>query len=166
MRNHNRARVRAIVQLMPGIHLRQLQRAMGTSFSTVRYHAEALSRNGEVLDERDGKYRRLYPHDISGEEKAFFTVIRTSSNARVLKVLVRSPSLTNKQVANATGLAESTVNRTLSNLVDQRIVRRSSSRENKVAYELQDADKIQNLIKRTNRAVEKAIDRYLDLWEF
>lgn len=166
VRNHNRARVKAIVQLVPGIHLRQLQRTMGTSFSTVRYHAAALSRSGEVLGERDGRYCRLYPHGISGEDKTFYTVIRRSSNRRVLKALVKSPTLTNKQVANATGLAESTVNKALSNLVDLRIVRRSFSGENRVAYELEDVDQIQHFLKRTNRAMEKATERYLDLWEF
>ena len=68
--NLNRVRTRELVALLPGIHLRELQRILKTSFTTTRYHVDNLQRDGLILRSEEGKQSRLYPvRDRRGREE-------------------------------------------------------------------------------------------------
>src|ERR1700685_952973 len=74
--NPNRERVKKIVSLSPGIHLRMLQKLLGASFSTTRYHVEGLRRDGEIVCSKEGRYQRLYPAGTTDGSKATYAVLQ------------------------------------------------------------------------------------------
>ena len=80
-----------MISLLPGIHLRRLQKLLGTSFTTTRYHVASLEREGEIVRSKDGRYERLYPVGTPDNMKAAYACLQSETARTVLRLLVESP---------------------------------------------------------------------------
>src|SRR5271169_4519639 len=99
--NANRARAKQIISLSPGIHLRKLQKILGTSFSTTRYHVESLQRESEIVSLMDGRYCRLFPSGTEENLKSVYSVLQRKAARRVLSTLAASErGLSNAQLSD------------------------------------------------------------------
>jgi len=165
--NSNKLRVKGIIYLLPGVHLRQLQRMLGISFHSTRHHVDSLSKSGEIVRLQDGRYARLYPTVTNEADRALFSMIRNKSSRKILRALAMDGGLTNKQVAEKTGLAKSTVSEYLQSFLEERVVRISLSEAGRVTYELRDRVKVLRLADDTERSMMLvAADRFVELWDF
>lgn len=90
-----RERLAALVEAMPGIHLRMAQRALRRSIGTIVYHVRALTQDGRIRRVRQGRYVRLYPvipipHGVSRRlARAFWRL--SESSQRILSLLTSGP---------------------------------------------------------------------------
>jgi len=167
VQGNSRVRVKQLVSLAPGVHLRELQRLLGMSFNSTRYHVDKLTTAGEIIRVEEGGYSRLYPAGISEAERAIFTLVRGETDRKILASLVADPILSNKQLCEQTNLAKSTVSEHLTGLVRAGIVKTRQVTENFVAYELEQPDQIRFLLRSQNPSIlKKASDRFIDLWDF
>jgi predicted transcriptional regulator len=167
IQGNNRIRIKQLVSLSPGVHLRELQRLLGMSFNCTRYHVDKLTKVGEIVRVEEGGFTRLYPAGISEEERTLFVIIRAETNRRILARLVTNVILSNKQICELTNLAKSTVSEHLAVLLRAGIVKARLGTENFVVYELERPEQIQSLLKRHNtNLLKKASDRFADLWDF
>ena len=99
-----------IVSLSPGIHLRKLQKLLGTSFSTTRYHVEGLRRDGEIVCSKEGRYQRLYPAGTSDGSKAAYAVLQSKTARRILSALAHDQrDLRNGDLSEIVKMPRSTV---------------------------------------------------------
>lgn len=166
-RERHRVRIKFLVSVLPGIHLRELQRALGVSFNTTRHHVERLAKSGEIVRKEDGGFSRLYPPGIDTKEGALFTIVRGETDRRIIAKLAETPGLSNRQVCDLTGLAKSTASEHLTRLVQFGVVKVSVGVEQGIVYELLDPVQIRLLIRKQDPTLlKKATGRFIDLWDF
>ena len=167
IRGNSRLRVKLLVSLSPGVHLRELQRLLDVSFNSTRYHVDKLAKSGEIVRVEEGGYSRLYPKGTSEAERTLFAVVRAETDHRILSSLATDLFLSNKQLCDHTGLAKSTISEHVAELVRMGIVKTRQSGETSVAYELEQPERIRWLLMRLNPSLrKKATDRFIDLWDF
>ena len=163
----SRVKVRLLVAMLPGVHLRELQRLLGMSFNSTRYHVDKLTKTGEIIRVEDGGYSRLYPAGISEAERALFPIVRGETDRKVLVALAANGFLSNKQLCDLTNLAKSTISEHLAELVRLGVVRTRLTPEGGISYELEQPEQIRLLLKGQNPSLlKKASERFIDLWAF
>ena len=164
--SNNSVRIRFLVTLLPGIHLRELQRLLGVSFNSTRYHVERLAKAGEILRVEERGYSRFYPVGIQEEEKTLFTLARGKTDRRILACLNAHGCLSNKTLCDLTSLAKSTISEHLDHLTRAGLVKARVGVAGTV-YELDNPARVQLLIRNQNPTLlKKATDRFIDLWDF
>jgi predicted transcriptional regulator len=160
-------RARFLISLVPGVHLRELQRLLGISFSSTRHHVDILSREREIDRVEEGGFSRLYPVGTSDEYRVLFSNIRNKNRRLLLSALAHKQRLTNKQLSSLTGLPKSTVSEQLKPLMESRIVQGALSQKEGIVYSLRDVETMSRLLAMSeDNAVKKATERFIDLWDF
>lgn len=165
--NQNRARAKHAITLSPGIHLRMLQRILGVSFSTARYHVRNLERDGEISRSQVGRYHRLYPCGTTDEMKRTYAVLQEGSARRVLKALADSAGgLTNGEIAKNTELSAATVGECLNLLVGVELAERRFASDGRQVYGALGVERLLPLLSTFERnLLDLASDRFIDLWD-
>jgi predicted transcriptional regulator len=165
--NFNRLRTKELVALFPGIHLRELQRLLKTSFNTTRYHVHNLERDGEVLCSREAGYSRLFPIGFEESAKGLYSVLHSRITRQVLRALVDGRRLTNGEITAATGLPKSTVSEHIDLLCEMKLAKRSVTLGEGPSYEIQDQARVEEALALFERnLLTVAADSFIDLWDF
>jgi predicted transcriptional regulator len=167
--NANRVRARAIIFSLPGIHLRMLQRVLGTSFSTARYHASNLEKEGEVVRRSDKRYERLYPRGTTEAMQSVYAILQRRTMREILQVAVdlhdQSPTIAD--LANRAGLSPSTVAASIKQMEDAGLIARLQGRDGRLRCEIRDRDLVLGLLAGFRRnIIDVAADNLIDLWDF
>jgi predicted transcriptional regulator len=167
IQGNNRIRVKQFVSLSPGVHLRELQRLLGMSINSTRYHVDKLTKVGEIVRVEEGGYSRLYPAGTSEAERTLFAIVRVETNRKILSSLAANSMLSNKQLIDLTSLAKSTVSKHLAELVRLGVVKTRQIGESSVVYVLEQPERIRLLLMSQNPSLlQKASDRFIELWDF
>jgi predicted transcriptional regulator len=165
--NLNRVRAKELVTLFPGIHLRELQRLLRTSFNTTRYHVHNLERDGQVVCSRDGGYSRLFPVGLDPGAMGLYSVLHNKATRQVLRTLVSGVSLTNGEITAATNLPKSTVSEHIDLLCRANLVKRTATLGGGALYEIQDQARVAGALAVFERnLLTVASDSFADLWDF
>ncbi len=162
--NRNRIRIRGIVQLSPGIHLRELQRVSGISFTSARHHTAKLIRAGEVESFSYKGRVRLFPRGFPDSDKVLVSEVKGNSAAAVLKGIAEDGLGSNGEISKATGLAKSTVSKYVSNFLKLGIIHRRFSPQGRVEYASEPSKA--DLLKLSTTVLRSAVDNYVELWDF
>jgi predicted transcriptional regulator len=167
LQNPNRERAKMIVSLSPGIHLRKLQKLLGTSFSTTRYHVQSLAKDGEIVCSREGRYQRLYPAGTTEGSRVTYALLQSETARKVLGALARGQrELRNGDLCETTGLPRSTVSECTTLLSEAGLVRRCVTADGHALYGVQDRQRTLELLAAFERnLLDIATDRFTDLWD-
>ena len=167
MQSSNKTRILSLVFALPGVHMRQIQRILGFSFSSVRYNVESHKKNREVLRWNESGRSRLFPPQISEWEKVVYSHLRNRASRKVLRVLAQNGKLTNRELSRITGFAKSTLSECIRRLLDAGILTKSFACEGGIAFQLRDPERLVPMIRAADRSVlEEASDRLIELWDF
>src|SRR5205809_6028747 len=109
-------RLRLLISLQPGLHLRKLHRLIGMSFNSTRYHVDRLAASGEILRVEEGGYSRLYPAGTSETDKRLFALIRRPTDRQILARVVKTGKVSQQELCKSTGFAKSTISEHLTGL--------------------------------------------------
>jgi predicted transcriptional regulator len=166
--NLNRLRIKQIVSLSPGVHLRRVQRILGASFSTTRYHVENLERDGEIVSSVDGRYQRLYPAGTAEDMKAAYAAVQSRTTRRVLKAMMDSTrDLTNGDLCSTAHLPRSTISEQVSVLRKVGLVGRRLTVDGTTLYDVRDRERAAQLLAAFDRGMlGMATEGFIDLWDF
>jgi len=160
-----RVRIKLLVSLQPGLHLRELQRQIGLSFSSIRYHVTKLAKEGEI-DRVDGNgYSRIFPPGVDSAEKILLSLVRKGTDHKILSCFLKERSLSQQRLTDLTRLAKSTISVHLATLLESGVVRTKAGEERKI-FELTDRAKIETMIDQYPHVLSKATHRFIDLWDF
>ncbi|MBO0888260.1 winged helix-turn-helix transcriptional regulator [Candidatus Bathyarchaeota archaeon] len=163
----NRQRVKLTVALIPGLHLRLLQRLSGLSFNSTRYHVESLSKNSEIIRDDEARYSRLYPAGTTDADRTIYSLMWNKTDRLVLRTLLKESKCTPRRVVELTGLAKSTVSEHISKLVEAGVVTERVLDGNRLEIALNEPSQVKRLLDSPNiTLLEKAADRFIDLWDF
>jgi predicted transcriptional regulator len=165
--NPNRLRAKELVELFPGIHLRELQRLLRTSFSTTRYHVENLERDGEVLRWNVGRHSRIFPAGFDERARSLYSVLHNRTTRQVLRALAIRGQSANGEISTATGLPKSTVSDCFALLCTTGLVEKSTVSGTVSVYKVLDQEGVNEALALFERnLLTVAADSFIDLWEF
>lgn len=119
-----RARIRALVQDEPGIHVSEIADRLGISWHTVGYHLGILARSRVVQLEKGGRERRVFPMGIPPRHRQWLAALRTEQAAEVLRILLRDPRLSVPVLSRRMGFSEKIVRRQVERLAEAGLVER------------------------------------------
>jgi len=163
--NSNKMRAKTLVELFPGIHLRKLQRLLGTSFSTTRYHVDHLLREGEIVSERERGYTRLYPSGFEQGDRRIYAGLQNKSARSILHALISSRLLGKAELAEATQLSRSTIATQLEVLELLNLVEELESHGGQPAYRIIDGGRVALILSALEKnPLSVATDNFIDLW--
>jgi predicted transcriptional regulator len=160
--------VKSIVNLNPGVHLRALQRILGLSFNSTRYHVSRLRSKGEIQSIKDRNRVRLYPPGTESYKLDLHSVLRSRGPRSILSYAISlQGSFTQRQICEKTGFAKSTVSENLNKFVSLGILNKEMSEDTKYRYEVVNRDELKRLLDRTNDSrYEMATTQFIALWDF
>ena len=165
MKSDGRMKIKLLVSLQPGLHLRELQRQILISFSSTRYHVNRLATEGEIDRVEDNGYSRIYPTGTEHRDKILLSLIRRKTDHKILSCLLSENSLSQQRLCDLTGLSKSTISEHLATLSELGVMRIGFSKERRVS-DLVDPAKIDELMNREPVLLKKATHRFIDLWDF
>ena len=167
--NANRLRVKELVSSSPGIHLRRLQKLLGVSWSTTRYHVYNLMKDGEIVSSPSRGHNRLYPAGTTHEMKTVYACLQNKSVRKVLRGLANGATsgLTQAKLSEMVRLSRSTISSCVATLDGVGFVRRRSTTDGQVTLEVQDRKQVLELLAVFDRndLLSVATDRFSDLWD-
>jgi len=164
--NINRLSAKELVSLLPGVHLRQLQRLLNASFNTTRYHVYNLERDGEVVRLEEGGYSRLFPVGFDGRARGLYSLLHNKTTRNVLRTLMSGGRLANGEISAVTGLPKSTVSEHTELLCHAELVTKTVTLDGAV-YEIHDPARVGDALAIFERnLLTVAADSFVDLWDF
>jgi DNA-binding transcriptional ArsR family regulator len=109
----------------PGVHLREVCRALALGMGDVQYHIRRLERDGRITSARRGLYKFFYPADLFGErQRELLSMLSLETPRELLLSIIERPGSTQIELAAATGVSQPTASWHLKRLVELGIVGR------------------------------------------
>jgi len=149
----------------PGVHLREICRALGLAMGVVQYHVRRLERDRRIHSMRRGLYKFFYPANLFGErQRDVLSVLSLSRPRELLLNIIEHPESTQEALARATNVSQPTVSWHLKRLVDLGVVgRRQEGRA--ITYSVVEGGEIATFIKTYHPTVwEKWSSRLADIF--
>jgi predicted transcriptional regulator len=165
LKSENRTKISGLIRQYPGIHLRELQRALGVSFNSIRYNTEKMALSGEIVCEKDLGYSRFYPPGMSEKERLLYSLSRNKATFKILQELANDTMLTNKELAARTGFAKSTVSEHVHHLLGVNLVKLTLSEEGNFKVELQERELVRHVIDQMKQQKD-VVQNFVELWDF
>ena len=109
----------------PGLHERELARALDIPLSTLDYHLHYLEARDLIATSIEGGYTRYYIRGKSSiRDKKLLAILRQNVPRRILMYLLLHPRALHKTLCDHLGLTPSTVSFHLNKLVELNIITR------------------------------------------
>jgi predicted transcriptional regulator len=103
-----RGQIYGLIRLQPGAHYNFIKQKLDLKNGVLSYHLSTLEREGYVLSEMDGIYRRFYPNSVKFEVD--YPIFLSKLQERIVDFIKSRPGLTQKEVAKELGISTSTAN--------------------------------------------------------
>ncbi|HEY6283889.1 MAG TPA: winged helix-turn-helix transcriptional regulator [Nitrososphaerales archaeon] len=158
----NALKLRVLVESSPGIHLREAQRVLGVSFTTVRHHVRRLLEDKAIVSRRYGRYNRLFPQGFPDSEIGQALAVRNRTTKLIIEEIAIGHKRSNKSVSRSTGLAKSTVSRHIRLLESLGVVERTNSNTG-LGFNVNERLAFQ-LLNHGRSGLRTTVDRYIALW--
>lgn len=162
--NDTRQRIRDHVRASPGIHFNALVRDSEFAPGQVQYHVRRLLKAGTVTEERLYGRTHYYPPDHDPWERRTLALARRETARELLVHLLEREEAKPADVADALGIARSTLEWHLNRLVEQGIVRKERDGRERVTLRVSHPDRTARLLAETTDSLpDRFADRFMRL---
>ena len=117
-----RNRVRSHVESNPGVHFNAVSRNLDIATGQTQYHLRRLLRSESLHSEEICGRTHYFPDGYSGREQAAIALLRRETTRELVMLLLDRGETTPGTLADEVGIARSTVEWHLSNLIDYDLV--------------------------------------------
>jgi DNA-binding transcriptional ArsR family regulator len=117
-----REEILAMLKREPGLCFQEIQERVGLAPGTTRWHLDKLASSDFVTSDEDGRHTRFFPTGLDPGTRKAVVAMRDESRLALVRMIERNPELSQSDLADATGLAQSTVSHHLGRLVEDGIV--------------------------------------------
>jgi predicted transcriptional regulator len=117
-----RSRVRSHVESNPGVHFNAVSRNLDIATGQTQYHLRRLLRAESLHSEDICGRTHYFPDGYSGSEQAAIALLRRETTRELVMLLLDRGETTPATLADEVGIARSTVEWHLSNLIDYDLV--------------------------------------------
>jgi predicted transcriptional regulator len=159
-----RKRIYAIINNMPGIYMRELERETGFTMGQLTYHLSLLVKANLVKEEIDGRFNRFYPLGLSDYDRKILSLLRRPVLRKIIILILEGRSITNKELSENMSLSPATISWYIHNLKDANLIN-NENRGNEIVYSLKDENEIiKVLIAYKESFLDKIVDRFIETW--
>jgi len=162
----NRRRIYGFIESNPGIHLREIQRALDMQPGLLSYHLDYLEKRNLIKSEDDGNRKRYFVADrFRLKDRRIISLLRQRSPSEIIvHLLIKGPS-SFTEIRNALGISKSTLSYHMKKLTRYGIVI-CGTREREKIYWLKKPEEVIDLIISLKPAAESTpVDRFAEIWE-
>ena len=164
LENENRRKIYEAIEESPGIHLRQLQRALNMPLTTLEYHLSYMARKKIIYAETDTHYKRYYAKQLDDGDKKVLSALRQKRMREIVLLVLSNGKAKYQFMADYLKVPHSTLSFYLKYLVDNGILVKD-----KVGYEtiytIKDEDKVAKVLVAYKASfLDKLIDKTLATW--
>lgn len=167
-----RRRIYDYVRSYPGMHLREIARAVDLEMNHAKYHLQYMEKHGLVSSRRDEGYWRFFPRqegsvgwrdDVPAASKQTLALLRRPVPLHVAVLLLDHGELNQTQIQDAVGVAASTLHYHLNHMEAQGVVA-SERRGRERICRLVDAQLVAALLVKY-RPPPALVADFLEAWE-
>ena len=159
-----RRRIYERVRDRPGIGARDLQRALGLGWGETAHHLRTLTDAGVLRRERGGRRDYYFLPEITWEDRKTLSLLRSTTERRILVTLAGAQSLTFPEVVERVGLSKSTVSFHMHHMIDLGVLE-VVRKENVPHYQPRDPARLAELLKRYGESFEdRLVDQFVSVW--
>lgn len=124
----------------PGLCFQEIQDRVGLAPGTTQWHLRKLQRSNFLNKTQTGRHTRYAPTGMDKTTLNTVVALRDPSRLALARIIQRNPGITQTDLANATGIAQSTASHHLKHLIEENIItKRRDGRANR--YYIQDGKK-------------------------
>jgi predicted transcriptional regulator len=103
-----RGQIYGLIRMNPGAHYSLIKKKLDLTNGVLSYHLSTLEREGYLIAEQDGIYKRFYPNHMKFEAR--YPVILSRIQETILDFIKANPGKTQKEIAKEVGVSTSTAN--------------------------------------------------------
>lgn len=161
----SRKQIFEYIKANPGSHFSKIKRELGMETGLLQYHLRKLEEYN-VIESKDhqGKRRLFGPRELNAEEQSILSTLRYETTRRILLYLLEHGPARNGEIADAVGIAPSTVTWHVSNLLDQGVVETIQDGRTTRYRVANEELTVQLLMRYQESFVDRAVDRIIDFW--
>jgi predicted transcriptional regulator len=164
LENENRRKMYRVIASNPGIHLRELQRVLDLSLSTVDYHLSYMVKKQIILRENSKGIIRYFAKHLDEAETRIVSALRQKRMREIVFIILRQHKVRFKLLLDQLQVPRSTLAFYLKYLVDHGILMRERV-DIEYVYQLIDEDRVAKMLI-TYRAsfIDKVVDKVMNTW--
>lgn len=118
-----RRRIYQYIYENPGLHYRELSRALQIPFGTLDYHLRYLSRHGIINAMKDGGFTRYYAKkEVDARKKAILSVLRHELPRAIVLFLLTEGTARHKEITGKFRVSGATISYHLKRMVENGIL--------------------------------------------
>jgi len=164
LENENRQKIYKVIEHNPGIHLRELQRALEMPITTLEYHLSYMARKRIIYSETDSHYKRYYAKQLDQEDKKVLSTLRQKRPREIVLLILANEKAKYQFIADYLKLPPSTLSFYLKYLMDNGILEKEKVGYETI-YQVKDEDRVAKvLIAYKTSFIDKLIDKTLATW--
>ncbi len=150
-----------IINIMPGIRYKELQRITKMPNGTLSYHLETLQKGGLIRIRRDGGSTRIFPLSLDEYTAEIISIIKDNTRLKIIKYLLKHRSATYQELHSIAGKSFSTLSWHLDKLINNNIIK-VSNYIGLNEYSLLEPEFIEEIIDMIDNNIT---DSFIDLWQ-
>jgi len=159
-------RLLEVVNLLPGVHLREVQRRTGLGLGDTVYQLQKLESMGLIDSERHGGYRRYYPVDINVVDRRILSVLLNPNRRLIILLLLVEQALNVSDLAAKLRLGKSTTLWHLKILESKGLVNCPVCSPDSAVWHLKDPVNAKRILSRFNvSALDRLSESFLQSWD-
>ena len=144
----------------PGIHFRELQRALDIATGSLEHHVRMLHKKGRINYERMGHKKRLFARSVLQGERRILGALREGRVRSILLLLLEAPRK-HKDITASLGVSPSCCTWYLKRLIAQGLIV-----QNQKVFHVNNPEHIRRMLEQHKATlVDKIVDRFIHSWE-
>jgi DNA-binding MarR family transcriptional regulator len=156
-----RSRLESHIVAHPGLHFNALARDLDLAPGQVQYHLRRLAERGTVVEAELYGRTHYYPPECTEWERGALALARRETSRDVLFYLIEHGESKPATVAEAVGIARSTLEWHLDRLVERDLVRKRRDESNRVSLVLTRPEETVRLLSDIRPSLpERFVDRF------
>ncbi len=165
--SETRARIQQCVHREPGIHFNEISRRLDIATGQSQHHLKRLQRNGRVTREEVCGRTHFYPPTYSTWEREAIALLRRETTREIVAYLLRNDHVYPAVLADQLGIARSTAEWHLSNLIEYDIAEKRTVTDGstgRTVVTLTKPDAVYRLLREVEPGfTDKLVDRFTRL---
>jgi predicted transcriptional regulator len=159
-------RLLGIVKLLPGVHLREVQRRTGLGLGDTVYQLRKLESLGLIDSERRGRYRRYYSSEIKAADRSSLSLLLNSNRRQIIVCLLEEGALNVSDLSSRLEVGKSTTLWHLRMLESAGLVVPSRDADGKAIWLLHDPGRAKRLLPRLRPSkFDRLSESFLESWD-
>lgn len=152
--------------------MRELERVVGVSLSTVTHHLRALEDARSVVGVYDGHYRRYFSSELvlsdearrlNEEDRRLVAELARPASLAIILNLAAEGTLRHRDIEERLGRTKGAVSHHIARLVELGIIRRTTA-SGAGEYELSDPSRVMQLASTFAESLKDHVDTFAGLW--